>query len=396
MRKIILLLLAVIAFASCHDDTPEEKPGAKFVQTVIMYLPWSGSDMITPFHNNIDGMERAIAGMKGAEGRRFLVFMASGEREASLTEIAYRNGKCERDTLRKYTFAGNEYTTPGGIAGIMSDIRALSETPHYAMIIGCHGMAWIPKGTKLQNKHAIARKNGATEEDEWKRTRFFGHSGDVKYQTDITDLSMAMGMAGVHLDYILFDDCYMANVETAYELRRVTDYIVASPTEIMLYGMPYDKMGKSIVSMDWSAACSEFLTFYKGYKYPYGTISAIRCDELGNMAAVMRDINASHSFDDGMLDRLQAYDGLSTHIFFDFENYVRLLCDGDEAMYSRFTQSLARLVPAKAATAAFYSAYNGTENPITDYSGISVSDPSANKAAATKTKTAWWKATHRE
>ena len=55
-----MLLLAVIAFASCHDDTPEEKPEAKFVQTVIMYLPWSGSDMITPFHNNIDGMERVL------------------------------------------------------------------------------------------------------------------------------------------------------------------------------------------------------------------------------------------------------------------------------------------------------------------------------------------------
>ncbi|WP_158611090.1 clostripain-related cysteine peptidase [Prevotella sp. OH937_COT-195] len=394
MKKIILLLLLITVFASCHDDKSNEETEIKKVQTVIMYLPWTDDNMINAFHNNIKGLEQAIVNMKGTQGRRVFVFMSENKQEASLTEITYKNKKCVHDTLKRYLFSGNEYATPNGIAGIICDIKEFAKTPHYAMIIGCHGMAWIPKGTKIEHFAPFVKPRYGMVVDEWKQTRFFGHSSDKEYQTDIAELSRAIDMADVHLDYILFDDCYMANIETAYELRRNTDFIIASPTEIMLYGMPYDMMGKAVMTMDWKVACNEFFTFYNGYKYPCGTISAICCEELENMAAVMKDINTTHSFDERLLDKIQIYDGLSKHIFFDMEHYVRYLCKGDQMLYSRFTQSLARLVPAKAATKTFYSVYNNAETPITTYSGISISDPSTNKAAESKTVTEWWRATH--
>ena len=42
--------------------------------------------------------------------------------------------------------------------------------------------------------------------------------------------------------FIMFDDCYMSSMEVAYDLKDVTDYIIASTSEVMAYGMPYEKV----------------------------------------------------------------------------------------------------------------------------------------------------------
>ncbi len=51
--------------------------------------------------------------------------------------------------------------------------------------------------------------------------------------------------AGVKMEYILFDDCYMSSVEVAYELKEATRFLIASTSEMMAYGMPYATVGSS-------------------------------------------------------------------------------------------------------------------------------------------------------
>ena len=51
----------------------------------------------------------------------------------------------------------------------------------------------------------------------------------------------------MHMDYILFDDCYMSSVEVAHALRHVTDYLIGSTSEIMAYGFPYALAGKHML-----------------------------------------------------------------------------------------------------------------------------------------------------
>ena len=52
------------------------------------------------------------------------------------------------------------------------------------------------------------------------------------------------------MNYILFDDCYMSTVEVAYDLREVTNYLIASTSEMMAYGMPYHKILKYIIGLN--------------------------------------------------------------------------------------------------------------------------------------------------
>jgi hypothetical protein len=42
------------------------------------------------------------------------------------------------------------------------------------------------------------------------------------------------------VDVIAFKDCFMANLETAYELSGLADYLLASPGLVPIEGWPYE------------------------------------------------------------------------------------------------------------------------------------------------------------
>ena len=48
------------------------------------------------------------------------------------------------------------------------------------------------------------------------------------------------------MDVIAFKDCFMANLETAYELSGLADYLLASPGLVPIEGWPYDEMFKAL------------------------------------------------------------------------------------------------------------------------------------------------------
>ena len=85
-------------------------------------------------------------------------------------------------------------------------------------------------------------------------------------------------------------------------------------------------------------------------------------------------------------------DGYRPTLFYDLGDYVSHLC-GDPALLQAFNDQLSRAVPYKAHTDFFYSMSSG-KIPINTFSGITISDPSQNSLARTKTSTKWYKATH--
>lgn len=129
------------------------------------------------------------------------------------------------------------------------------------------------------------------------------------------------------MEYILFDDCYMSSLETAYELRHITDYIIACPTEIMAFGMPYSTMGKHLLSREpnYKAACDAFHQFYSTYQYPYGTLAVTNCSELDNLAALMKRINQQYIFDNTQEGFVQPMDGYSP-VIFTITGLCKVLC----------------------------------------------------------------------
>ena len=217
-----------------------------------------------------------------------------------------------------------------------------------------------------------------------RQSRYFG-GGAV--QMNIDDLAEGIRRSKVnHLQFLLFDDCYMANIETAYELSRVTDYLIGCPTEIMGHGMPYREMWKYLAPIhpDYGKAVDRFYDFYSNYSigsidYHYGTISVTDCRNIDAMMQVLDDIHAHYRIGTSVGSNLQVLDGYRPAAFFDFSDYIHKLCAGDATLVGRFDRALSQLVPFERHTANYFSSLtNAGEHSISTCCGLTISAPSTN------------------
>ena len=63
-------------------------------------------------------------------------------------------------------------------------------------------------------------------------------------------LRAAKRSLGQAVDVIAFKDCFMATLETAYQLSGLADYLLASPGLVPVEGWPYDEMFESLTDRD--------------------------------------------------------------------------------------------------------------------------------------------------
>ncbi len=380
-----VLTVLTLVVVSCSSNGSE--PTRSTEKTLFVFMPWSSGaekpythNLYTYFSTNIQDMETAIAGQHGLGRTRLLVYIAQSPTRAALIEIRYTGKACTRDTLKHY--ADYDAMTAAGIAGILGDVRTHAEADTYAMIIGCHGTGWLPRGLTGYYK-----------------TRAFGGT-EARFQADLADLADGITRAAMPMQFIAFDDCYMAGIEVAYDLKDVTHYLIASTSEIMAAGLPYRTIWPYLCATtpNYEAIVNGFYSYYSHGTYPYGTLSVIDCQQTEAMAQLMRTFNARYTFDPTQENRLQKLDGMGQTIFFDMGSYISHLCDAADV--SQFDAMVARLVPYHVHTPKIYtnlSQVNGgfSTVDINTFSGITISDPTTNTyVAGRKSLTAWWKATH--
>ena len=186
----------------------------------------------------------------------------------------------------------------------------------------------------------------------------------------------------------------MSNIETAYDLKDATDYLIASTCEIMIEGMPYAEIGIDLLNNNYKGVVDGFYGFYSTFSTPCGTIGVTDCREVAGMAYIMKQINGAYPDGLDVTDDVQRLDGYSPTIFFDFGDYVSHLCK-DASLLAAFNEQLARLVPYKANTDTYYSMFTGRRASIKSFSGLTISDPTVNRSVANyKVQTNWHKATH--
>lgn len=406
MKMWLLVAALVLVLASCKEDDPEPETPTT-LKTVFVYMPWTGNSnsLLDDFRTNIADMKTALAAT-GLNRERVVVLLAETASSARMFELTVADGVCTEQALQTYT--NPSYTTSAGIASLLSDVKAFAPAEKYSMIIGGHGMGWVHVGT--YNRLKPRRAPGMDDLEHPSLTRFFG-SASSGYQTDIDTLATALARSNMKMEYMLFDDCYMSNVETAYSLKDVTQYLVACTSEMMIYGMPYETVFPYLLgNTNYAKVCDELISFYNSYTiggkaFPYATIGVTDCSQLEALAAVMKRVNEAHPFDAEAMDiaSVQPLDGFKATygtLFYDLGDYVSMLCSGDDALLAEFNAQLAKTVTNKAHTDRFYSntlswldGEDGTVE-IRAFSGLTVSDPSDNRYASDKETTTWWKATH--
>lgn len=433
---IIATLFIAVGVSCSNGDNPDgpDAPVTPVGQTVFMFFPWSNS-LLSDFRRTVEDMQTVVA-QRSMKDERVMVFMATSEREAVLFELKKQNGRCLTDTLRRYS--DRPFTSRQWLTSLFSEVMTLAPASRYGMVVGCHGLAWVPvqgqrnalkrlgSQEKIDEEDNLYMEERIDEEDNLYKeekidkeelykeeridkegepndlmhfevqgpvtTRFIGGTYP-ETQIETTDLADAMADAGLHTEYILFDACYMSSVEVAYELKDVTHYLIASPTEVISYGFPYITMGKHLLGTpNYKGIADSFISFYSSYYQPYGTVAVTDCTQLDALAAIAQQINAADA-EQIAPNGVQIMDGYSPTLFYDLGHLMSLKNAGT-VLTTAFAEQLEKTVPYKGHTDQYFTALKDAPVDIKHYSGLNTSQGSLNRMADRISETAWHKATN--
>lgn len=434
---IIATLFIVVGVSCSNGDSPDgpDAPVTPVGQTVFMFFPWS-NNLLSDFRRTVEDMQTVVA-QRSMKDERIMVFMATSEREAVLFELKKQNGRCLTDTLRHYS--DRPFTSRQWLTSLFSEVMTLAPASRYGMVVGCHGLAWVPVQGQRNARKRLGSQERIDEEDNLYMeekidkegepndlmhfevqgpvtTRFIGGTYP-ETQIETTDLADAMADAGFHTEYILFDACYMSSVEVAYELKDVTHYLIASPTEVISYGFPYITMGKHLLGTpNYKGIVDSFISFYSSYNLPYGTVAVTDCTQLDALAAIAQQINAAaeeptnaasakqiNAAAEGKLNiarsgkdapnGVQIMDGYNPTLFYDLGHLMSLKNAGT-VLTAAFAEQLDKTVPYKGHTDQYFTALKDEPVDIKHYSGLNTSQGSLNHMADRLSETAWYKATN--
>ncbi len=352
--KYILVFITIamsISLSSCFgNDEPEINDSTH--RTVLVYMVATNDLGTLGFDtSDINEMESAIESI-GNTNCRLLIYHTAYNSEPALIEIKNINGKAVTETLKTYT--SSIYSTSiERMSEVFSDTRSLAPADDYGLVLWSHATGWV---RELSTKSTTANF-GIDVMD-------FGE--DRKHQMSITELSEAIpsGM----FSFIYADACYMGSIEIAYQLRNKTSYYIASPTETLGTGMPYDQNIPCFFEKtpNLIQACKNTFNEYDTQigDYRSVTIALTDCSKLHGMAELCHNIHSTPASIEINPYELQKYND-GDPIYVDFLQYTSLLAT--ESQSATLKNLLNDAVLYKACTPTFVDVEINKEH----FSGLS-------------------------
>lgn len=339
--KYILSLLAVGAvalFASCcHDDDHDNT----FERTVLVYI--AGDNNLNEFIK--DDVQQMVEGSKtiSKDKHRLILFVDKRSEKPYFQEVS----QGELTTVKTFDEelnTGDEETLQMAMKWVMDNYAAKS----YGLVLWGHADGWIIKNAEARGPsraYGIDDTNGRR----W---------------MDIPQMVASLGSLP-RLSFIFADCCAFQCVESAYELRNCTDYIIASPAEIPGEGAPY----QSVVPAMFSKADD----FYKGIvdayyaQVSYGyqePLSVVKTSEMENLVQATKATLASFvpKLENSRFPNVDSLIYYYDHTQFDMQDFILRYADANQ--YAEWKKAFDKAVIYKTMTTVWmanhvrYTSYN--------------------------------------
>ncbi len=350
--------------------------------TLIYYF--FGTSLSRYFDYNIEDASTAIGEGILGNNNRVVLFRQTSQSSGYYAELCYdpihHNAIVRR--IKDITLPAT--TTSSDIATVIDFAANIAPAKRYGMVLAGHGQGWVTCAALNKEQEVIpfSLDHGIwTPRPGAEVTRAFG---ERNVQVDIATLAEGITAADATMEYLLFDACFMSNIEALYDLRNAAHYIIASPCEIMGRGFPYHRTLPYLFANDGTSSDLEGAaeSYYIYYRDEYtgasrcGSVAVIDCTELEPLADATRTLltTATSEYDASLL---QTYEGHSDHIFYDFGELCSVVAT-DSAALDAFKHQMELTVVAKYTLPTFYSAYGYDTYPINEeaYSGVTTSEPS--------------------
>ena len=313
---------------------------SSFKRTVLVYI--AADNNLAPFAlQDLEEMKEGMAGV--ADGTlHLLVYIDTGS-SPRLVELKKRDGQVVEDVVRTY------------------------DDRNSVVIYWSHADGWIPYGQAS--------------------TRWVGQdTGNGDHRMNVAELVSVLEDVP-HLDFLMFDACFMASVEVAYELRRFADYYIGSPTENPGPGAPYERL-VPLMTAD-QAAVEMTKAYFAAYEEIYdggagitnfnwtgGTsICAMRTDALEELASLTAQLLPEGGVNNAELRQTvfdYDHDVISRDYvgYFDLRQLMEQVLDADA--FTTWTQAFDAAIAYWSTTPMNYSQFVGMfsmegANGITHY-----------------------------
>lgn len=337
----------VLSATGCRRDEPEPPVPPQTVERTVLVYMVANNNLGAAGYDRADLEEMFTAARAGHTGAgRLLVYHDGTTGQPVLIEI----GKGARvDTLVRYD--GAAYAVEiARMSRVFDDMERLAPAEEYGLVLWSHGTGWIQDGIAEDGGgRAIAPQS-------------FGQ--DRGRTMNVT--SLARALAGRDFSFLYFDCCYMASVETLYELRYAVPLVAGSATELPVAGSRYDLNVASYfapLKADIVGAARKTYEHYNSLTGPSRTctmsvVSTAGLDELAAATAAIYE-RSSRGLPEGYSPQRFSDTSVASCRYFDFRDYVAALCTdasgserfaGAQAMLSRFDEALAACVEYAAAT----------------------------------------------
>lgn len=352
-----------------------------------------GTSLQRFFNKNLEDAIKAIDASIPGDGRVAAFRYNTADKVWEIAELHYDPASAGGVITTVEQFEQIDRNDPAFITEIVGKMKSYFPAAEYGLAFGGHGTGWLPIGCVL-TRARIASAAG------WPVTRYYGELGS---QFEVEEIAGSLAATGTTFDYLCFDDCFMSNIETLYTLRKNARYIIASPCEVMGEGFPYQYVIPAVFHTSAPLAdrlqtlCKSYHNYYLNEyntDYPSGCIALTDCGRLDALAGVSRQLfaTASETCDP---TQLQYYEGLGSHLFYDFRQYAEQVAT-DAQTLGLFQEQFDLAFPPECRlhTPSFYSQYSGL--PLISleyYSGVTCSAP-ATRYVTENRQTEWWQATH--
>ena len=285
LRTLVIVLWQVFLFTSCEKDsnivTKKESKRAVFVYMI------ADNDLDFYATANINEMETFMA--QNPEAGSVYVYIDRAKNRKTAHPILYQitadtSAKINSKIIKVYpeNNSANEKVLAEALSQVQT-ICAINNEFLRGLVLWSHGSAWLPESVSLASQRATAVKSFGLDQT-------MANNENHNAEMDIRKLAIILN--NYHFDFILFDACFMASIEVFYELRNTTDYIIASPTEVLATGFPYKDILTDMLSatVNYQKIAQKYIAFFQQKKgvLQSASVVTVKTAELPQFATLFK------------------------------------------------------------------------------------------------------------
>lgn len=377
MKYFLTVICCLMLFASCEKNNDTESSVYPTAQrTVIIYMAGE-NDLSTFVDENLSQIETGSKQIP--TDCRLIAYIDKCGTDSLPFVVRIENGTSIRDSY--FDVSEDSYSSDSEkLKEIIGKIMDRYPASDYGLVLWGHASGWLIEKDSI----AVSTATGANQPK-----KAYGYdTGNNREQgndgkwLNIPSMAKALAALPHKFTFIFSDCCSFQCVESAYELRNVTDYLIGSPAEIPGKGAPYEEITPYFFEQA-EEVCMNICNIYNSTVYGnsyHVPMSAVKMSEMENLAQATRKLlesgNPISAFDTDQI--VYYYRKGFTRILFDMNHMLKE--NTDAGAYAEWKEAFDRAVINKQMSTywmAIHVSFNDFAVTEDNYGGLCMFFPQA-------------------